>query len=67
MAEEGEDILTKAILWLQKQQERLRKGFTIEFKGEEYTIVPDYIDRQVLRKWDQIIQLIQFMNDSRSP
>ena len=45
MAEEGEDILTKAILWLQKQQERLRKGFTIEFKGEEYTIVPDYIDR----------------------
>ena len=49
MAEEGEGILTKAILWLQKQQERMREGFTIEFKGEEYTIVPDYIDRQVLR------------------
>ena len=62
MAEEGEDILTKAILWLQKQQERLRKGFTIEFKGEEYTIVPDYIDRQVLRWLDKIIKL---MNDSR--
>ena len=29
MAEEGEDILGKAIIWLQKQQEKLRNGFSI--------------------------------------
>ena len=45
MAEEGEEVLEKAILWLQKQQEKLRDGFSIQFQQEEYTFVVDYIDR----------------------
>ena len=45
MAEEGEEVLEKAILWLQKQQEKLRDGFSIQFQQEEYTFVVDYIDK----------------------
>jgi hypothetical protein len=47
MADEGEEILEKAVLWLQKQQEELRDGFSIKFKDKEYTFLVDYIDRQV--------------------
>ena len=46
MADEGEQILEKAVLWLQKQQEDLRDGFSIQFKDKEYTFLVDYIDRQ---------------------
>ena len=44
MAEVGEEVLEKAILWLQKQQEKLRDGFSIQFQQEEYTFMVDYID-----------------------
>ena len=47
MADEGEEILEKAVLWLQKQQEELRDGFSIQFKDKEYTFLVDYIDRRV--------------------
>ena len=45
MADEGEEVLRKAILWLQKQQEKLRNGFSIEYVGKEYSFVVSYIDR----------------------
>ena len=45
MAEEKEDVLINATLWLQKQEERLRNGFSVEYKGEEFTFVPKYTDR----------------------
>ena len=46
MAEESDPVLVKAILWLQKRQESLKDdGFTVEFKGGEYTFLPKYIDR----------------------
>ena len=45
MAEETDAVLLKAVVWLQKRQERLRDGFSVEFKGEEYIFIPKYIDR----------------------
>ena len=45
MAEEAEEISQKAIIWLQKQQEKLRDGFSIEFQQEEYTFLVEYVDR----------------------
>ena len=45
MADEGEETLEKAVIWLQKQQESLTGGFTVEYKGGEYTFFPKYIDR----------------------
>lgn len=38
MAEEGEDILGRAIIWLQKQQEKLRDGFSIVFQVGSFTV-----------------------------
>jgi hypothetical protein len=45
MADEGEDVLKKALLWLQKQQERLREGFNVNYNEMEYVFLPEYIDR----------------------
>ena len=45
MADESDPVLVKAILWLQKRQEGLKDGFTVEYKGGEYIFVPKYIDR----------------------
>ena len=45
MADESDPVLVKAILWLQKRQEGLKNGFTVEYKGGEYIFVPKYIDR----------------------
>ena len=45
MADEGDKFLEKAVIWLQRQQERLVDGFSIQFQGQEYSFVVDYIDR----------------------
>ena len=46
MAEESEEVLLKAVVWLQKKQESLKEeGFSLEFKGFDYTFYPTYIDR----------------------
>ena len=45
MAEEGDQVLANALLWIQRQQELLRDGFSIENNNEEYTFLPEYIDR----------------------
>ena len=45
MADEGEKFLEKAVIWLQGQQEKLTDGFSIQFQGQEYSFVVDYIDR----------------------
>ena len=47
MAEEGDEVLEKALVWIQKQQEKLREGFSVWYRGGEYTFAPKYIDRQV--------------------
>ena len=45
MAEEKNDVVEKAVLWLQKKQEELRDGFAVQYKGGEYVFLPEYIDR----------------------
>ena len=46
MADESDDVLQKALLWLQKQQESFREdGIPVEFDGNEYIFLPDYVDR----------------------
>ena len=45
MADEKEEVILKSNVWLQKQEESLKDGFTITFKGEQFTFFPTYIDR----------------------
>ena len=45
MADEGEKFLEKAVIWLQGQQEKLTDGFSIQFQGQEYSFVVEFIDR----------------------
>ena len=45
MADEGEKFLEQAIVWLQRQQEKLVDGFTVEYKDQEYSFVVEFIDR----------------------
>ena len=46
MAEEKEEVLLKATLWLQKQEESLKEeGFSVIYNGEEFTFLPTFIDR----------------------
>ena len=45
MADESDEVLVKAVVWLQKKQESLKDGFSIEYKGSEYTFFPNYLDR----------------------
>ena len=45
MAEEGDKFLERAIIWLQRQQERLVEGFTVKYGGQEYSFLVQYIDR----------------------
>ena len=45
MAEESDDVLLKSVLWLQERQEMLRDGFDVEYAENQYTFVPNFIDR----------------------
>ena len=46
MANEGDDVLMKALLWLQKQQERQKEeGIEVTYDGKEYVFLPEYIER----------------------
>ena len=45
MADESDEILLKSLVWLQKKQESLKAGFSVEFNGEEYSFFPTYIER----------------------
>ena len=45
MADESDDVLVKAVVWLQKKQESMKDGFSIDYKGSEYTFFPTYLDR----------------------
>ena len=45
MAEEKTDILTKMVLYLQKQQNLLTEGFSVIYKGENYIFFPKFVDR----------------------
>ena len=46
MANEGEEVLQKALLWMQKQQEALKEdGITVCFDENEYVFFPSYVDR----------------------
>ena len=45
MCEEGEELLENCVKWLQKQQMKLDDGFSIQFQGQEYTFLVQFIDR----------------------
>ena len=45
MAEEGEKVLERALLWLQKQEEDLKDGFALVYEDKEYVFLPEFIDR----------------------
>ena len=45
MAEESEDVLQNAVIWLQKVQESLSEGFNVEYKGLEFTFIPSFKER----------------------
>ena len=45
MCEEGEELLQNCVKWLQKQQMKLDDGFSIQFQGQEYTFLVQFIDR----------------------
>lgn len=56
MAEEKTAILTKMVLWLQKQQNLLGEGFSVNYKGEDYMFFPTFVDRYItFRKIDFLI------------
>ena len=53
MAEEKTVTLTKMVLYLQKQQNMLNEGFTVNYKGEEYMFFPKFVDRYIFfRRFD---------------
>ena len=45
MAEEKMDILLKMVVYLQKQQNALNEGFTVNNNGQDYTFFPRFVDR----------------------
>ena len=46
MAEEKRSVLTKALLWMQEKEEEVKNsGITLEYRGGEYTFLPDFVDR----------------------
>ena len=45
MADEKDAILLKMVLYLQKRQNELLEGFTVNFKGEEFVFLPSFVDR----------------------
>ena len=45
MAEEKDSVLVKMVVYLQKKQNELLEGFTVNFKEEEYVFVPRFVDR----------------------
>ena len=45
MAEEKDEVLQKATLWLQKREETLKGGFSVVYKGEQFTFLPKFFDR----------------------
>ena len=47
MSEEKQEIMLKMVLYLQKKQNELLDGFSVTYKGEEYTFVPRFVDRCV--------------------
>ena len=54
MAEEKEEVVIKAILWLQEQQESLKEGFTVQYKENEFNFFPTYIERND-KKMDRLL------------
>ena len=54
MADEKEEVVIKAILWLQDQQESLKDGFRVEFREEEFIFYPTYIERND-KKMDRLL------------
>ena len=42
MAEESEEVLQQAVIWLQEKQEVLRDGLDVEYKGTEYTFFANF-------------------------
>jgi hypothetical protein len=47
MAEEKDPVIEKAVLWMQKRQEGLKEGFSVQHNDDEYFFFPAYIDRYV--------------------
>ena len=45
MAEEGDKFLERAIIWLQRQQEKLVEGFAVQYGDQEYSFLVQFIDR----------------------
>ena len=45
MAEEKDSVLLKMVVYLQKKQNELLEGFTVNFKEEEYVFLPRFVDR----------------------
>ena len=45
MSEEKTDILLKMVLYLQKKQNELLGGFTVNYKQEDYVFLPRFVDR----------------------
>ena len=45
MAEESEEVLQQAVIWLQEKQEELREGFDVEYNGSEYTFFAIFKER----------------------
>ena len=54
MADEGEQLLERAIIWLQGQQQKLVEGFSVQYSGQEYTFVVEFIDRTD-KKMDRLL------------
>ena len=54
MADEKEDVIIKAILWLQDQQESLKGGFRVDFREKEFFFYPTYIERHD-KKMDRLL------------
>ena len=54
MAEEKDNVLLKMVQFMQKKQNDLLDGFTVEYKGEEYVFVPKFIDRND-KKMDRLL------------
>ena len=44
--EEKRENLKDLIKWIHEQDDALSEGFEIEFKGQEYTFIPNYKTRQ---------------------
>ena len=47
MAEEKHQVLLKMVLYMQKKQNELLGGFTVQYKQEDYVFVPRFVDRYI--------------------